>query len=1392
MNRSSLRRLIPRSMLAVVLAVSIILMFWYLVSGAEQAAVRSFDVPGTVAPSVLSEVPGTWRAPAASSDINTSHDRSHGYLYGIPGSDGTSLYVAAGRLGELAVPVYANVTVIGPTSHERSHTMAYSIGRGEYATTFEGLFDAGMIAQGTITISSTTTAVLGASSYIRHYVSGAIPVDLPSTNGLVNLHINVSGLPTPTYVLIMPSDAPPGDAPPGRRLVDQAYAIQASGALTQSLRPMLLRMNYDPAWLAGADPATLSIFAWDEVGQRWINLGGYHNQEQYYLSQSVSRFTAYALMVATPLKLYLPLVVTQDLSPSPSPAKGGEPFSPFLTREGGWGVRSAPPITWSAPTNISNNAGHSLSPALAVDGTGTLHAVWYDNSAGNLDVFYASRRVDDAEWSPAVNVSNTPGNSYWPAIAVDGQGNVHVAWDDSGANREILYVMKPAGSAAWTAPMNISNSAGASRLVALATDAAGAVHAVWNDDTPGNAEIYYALRPAGSTSWTTPVVIAATAGTSWSPAIALDIAGAIHVAWHDFTPGVTEIYYATKPPGGAWSSPANVSRTIGASYSPALGADSRGWLHLVWTDAIVADYGVPFQVLYAQKPPGGQWTPYVNLSQDIGSAEMPTLALGPGDALHVAWDTTDTFGLLYVRRPAPEMGWTLPMTVTLISPGAQYPVSSLAAGPGAIVHLAWSDFGPSSRDILHSSAAPPPIPQNHVLALDEAGRAVAGASIYRNGALAGVTDDSGVYAPPELTVGDTLVALQPLAEQTTIRGLHTTPDSAGVNWAHRTYITSMDIGGNGEPQPHVVRSLGQQRLVVKQGAPLILYNLLVSLEWDASAAYVDQMAAALQRASDALYDASDGQMAFGRVAIYDKGIGWNEADIQVAVRNNVRPYAYVGGLTAADRSQVIRVGRYWDGASGNQGDWDQRNGYRTLIHEFGHYGLNLYDEYFGYVIQDGVLVGEQTTHCTGPENRNAATEATNASLMDYQYTSTELAARGAAGLWSAACEQTAQWQLNEESDWETIVRRYGDAAENARWRIVTPATREAVLAGPDTLPRQALPFPDIETHNAGADAPARQLTVLHGGGGGYPGALVVLDPPGGAAVDQGFTDATGQIAIFGSAAGDEVRVKALDAGLAGQLVLDQRLAYTLTLAPPAGLMAATRGENAYVNLVPGSDGRTLYLALRGVGAGSALYALVAPPGDSSPVRTSLAAAPGSSVYTGTISLIAAAPGIGALHVRGLGPVGETVALDSDFSLHPVNASQEGDFYTADGNLWLHLDQGSTGEDAYAVLMPTSGMPPLPSGLRAIGHAYAVEFSGARARLARPGLLKLFYHPDLAVGAVGLSIYRWNQVAEVWEAQASEHDAGQRAAAARFDQPGIYVLLGVEGDVERTFLPVIAR
>lgn len=1470
-------------------------------------------------------------------------------IYAIPVEGGRDLTVAAGRLGELTMPVFAH---IGGTSEERSHTLSYSPSNGEYSYTFGGVMAAAQIESGFIQITTTVTPTLGYATFIRHYVPGSSAVDLPSQDGVVNLHISAHGVPTDTYLVIMSTQIPPGDPPAGHRLVGQPYSIRASGSFPQSLKPMVLRIGYEASWLNGVDPHSVGLFSWNPGQGAWLDLSGNPSSAagQRTLSAAVQTYTTYALMsapywrdtfpdtnglaerngvrlapggklelasgassgwaISTPItptgsfagwrqlayrglvpantslavslldgrtravllsnladgadlsvvdphahpsvrlrldlsraaagstpsleewtvswrpapasqKLYLPLLLA-DLpaaagkasgttkppeQPAVQPALATLPASrPAASAALDFGCTppSPPPITWSPPANLSDNASFSLTPALAVDPAGLAHAVWYDNSAGNFDVYYASRSVDGA-WSAPVNISNTPGNSYWPAIAADGLGNVHVAWEDGSTGRDILYMAKLAGSAAWAPPVNIANSPGTSRYVALTADSEGNVHAVWQDDTPGNTDIYYATRAASSGAWSPPAVVAATPMNSWGPTVAVDPDRGVHVAWHDFTPGVTEIYYAYKPSAAAaWSSPVNASRTTGASYYPALAVDSTGVVHLVWMDAITVGAGGSFKVLYAQKPSGGDWTPYTDLSRDTDSAEMPTLAIGAADAVHVAWDTTsEPRDLLYVRRPAPGMGWTTPVAVTSISAGAQNPVPSLAAATDEnAVHLVWSDFGALSQDILTSWTAPPPIPADHVLVLDEHGWAVAGACVYRNGQATVATDELGVFVPPALAVGDTLVALQPLAQQATVRQHHTTDDNGGVNWAFRTYVTNLDITGDGTVQPFVVSQLGQQRLVVRRDQPLILFNLVVSIEWDATVAYTEQVSQAVRLASDYLYDVSDGQMALGRVTIADNGDFWEDADVQISLHNRMVPHAYVGGIVAQDRAQVIRVGRHWDGDSGAQGAWDLPNGFRTLIHEFGHYALHLYDEYRGYTYDDdGAISGEQNTFCTDEEPWSGGSPSPLASIMEYQYTRSELADQGLPDvLWSDWCELTAQWQLNNhESDWETVTRHYTDTVSPPRWSIVSPGRRGAVMAGPAAFPAAALPFLAIELHNSGPDSPARRLTVLGIDGRPYRnGATVSLDTrrgPSQITLSEGLIDATEVITLYGAAPGNIVRVLSLDAAQRGEFTIGQALAYTLTLRMNSNQRAPSSLLAPHVMINPEPDGQTLTVVVDGVDDGAVLYALVATPGSAAPVRAPLSANPAGGGYAGHAVFTTLRPGIGGLYVRGIGPLGEPVALDSDFALLTVDTSADNDLYTADGNAWLHLDAHSFATPStMAVLMPTGAVPqPLPAGYAATGNAYAVRFSGSSTGPARPGVLSLFYPPDRIAGAAGLSIHRWNPTTNAWESLGGQVDAVHNAVSVRFDRVGIYALLAAETPAaSKIYLPVILR
>jgi len=132
------------------------------------------------------------------------------------------------------------------------------------------------------------------------------------------------------------------------------------------------------------------------------------------------------------------------------------------------------------------------------------------------------------------------------------------------------------------------------------------------------------------------------------------------------------------------------------------------------------------------------------------------------------------------------------------------------------------------------------------------------------------------------------------------------------------------------------------------------YNLLVSIEWDATTEYITGLRENLKRSANYLYDLSDGQIRFDTVIIYDKSDFWSEADIQIYSNNYQWPMAGVYGIRNAASSSIMYPRKwYGDTLSGRNNsvsdsyplDINTPRDLRTLVHEFGHYGLGFFDEY---------------------------------------------------------------------------------------------------------------------------------------------------------------------------------------------------------------------------------------------------------------------------------------------------------------------------------------------------------------------------------------------------------------------------------------------------------------
>ena len=201
---------------------------------------------------------------------------------------------------------------------------------------------------------------------------------------------------------------------------------------------------------------------------------------------------------------------------------------------------------------LSNNTEWSGHPAIAVSGS-NVHVVWADDTlGGNREIFYKRSMDNGATWHWQ-RLSNNAGSSSYPAIAVDGS-NVHVVWTDKTfGNYEIFYKRSTDGGQTWTWK-RLSNNAGASAayLAGPAVAVSGSnVHVVWQDTslTGGGdfdpPEIFYKRSTDGGQTWTWQR-LSNNAGASYSPAVAESNSN-VHVVWEDDTFGNKEIFYKRGP-----------------------------------------------------------------------------------------------------------------------------------------------------------------------------------------------------------------------------------------------------------------------------------------------------------------------------------------------------------------------------------------------------------------------------------------------------------------------------------------------------------------------------------------------------------------------------------------------------------------------------------------------------------------------------------------------------------------------------------------------------------------------------------------------------------------------------------------------------------------------------
>jgi predicted outer membrane repeat protein len=237
----------------------------------------------------------------------------------------------------------------------------------------------------------------------------------------------------------------------------------------------------------------------------------------------------------------------------------------------------------------------------------------------------------------------------------------------------------------------------------------------------------------------------------------------------------------------------------------------------------------------------------------------------------------------------------------------------------------------------------------------------------------GITDPNGRLTIPGLEIGDSIRVVKYMATYPSVKSGHEAVND--LMW--ELWLDSDLIQIDGEYKPYIIESVAdeyQTPLV----HPIFRYNLVISLQWDLASddPYWTLLESGFNQAARYLYNATDGHVTFGDIAIYDDGENWNKADIKIRLQES--PQADIDGIYVSSAFfGSISLG--WTIAGQFP---DHLVYYRTIVREFCSYALGLYPENENGL---GLIEWWQSYRGSHPDQCPF-----NYGLMDYPYITTEL------------------------------------------------------------------------------------------------------------------------------------------------------------------------------------------------------------------------------------------------------------------------------------------------------------------------------------------------------------------------------------------------------------------
>ena len=241
------------------------------------------------------------------------------------------------------------------------------------------------------------------------------------------------------------------------------------------------------------------------------------------------------------------------------------------------------PRAWSLPRDISQGRPVVLPTGLVVGPDGVLHVVY---SAQAEEVYHVSSADAGATWSDATAVSTTSADraTGFAGLAVDGVGTLHAVWQEALLPQGhpvlgVLYARSSDGGASWSLPLRLAEADYGEPSIVV--DALDRVHVVYAGRA-GVGEKLHRYSDDGGLTWSAPhAVIGKGGGLTGRVGLVADAAGQVHLVAGQEAP-LYSVWLA-----GEWSRPESLTAgmaTLGYTEQPALALVCGNQLHALFWD----------------------------------------------------------------------------------------------------------------------------------------------------------------------------------------------------------------------------------------------------------------------------------------------------------------------------------------------------------------------------------------------------------------------------------------------------------------------------------------------------------------------------------------------------------------------------------------------------------------------------------------------------------------------------------------------------------------------------------------------------------------------------------------------------------------------------------------